>query len=319
MRGIAKSKNEPIVGQNDYKKRYIFTMSQIPSYTLYGEVFDKQGLLSINIEPISRRAPNYDWNIQPHQHGNLLQLLFVEQGGGITFFDGKDVPFSAPCFIVIPSGTVHGFDFEKNIDGYVVTVAQEQVEAILSGYAPGAQHMLAMAEVISLEPDSVFLNSLRTLCELAEKESELAQLNLEHSSNYLVASILIAIGRASVSATTPHLSHNSRKSDLVEKFRIAVNDSWSEGHSVNDFADMLGITPSHLRRLCQEVLGESPLSIINKRIVLAAQRDLAYSSMTVQQVAYSLGFEDSAYFSRFFRKQTGQTPSQFRLSIRSNL
>lgn len=78
------------------------------------------------------------------------------------------------------------------------------------------------------------------------------------------------------------------------------------------YAGQLGVTPGQLARLCREVLGCSSLAVINARIVHEAQRDLVFTSSSIQQLADALGFADEAYFGRFFRKHTGLTPRDFR-------
>jgi len=59
-------------------------------------------------------------------------------------------------------------------------------------------------------------------------------------------------------------------------------------------------------------VGESPTTVINERIIRETQRQLAYTELEIKQIAHDLGFIDSAYFSRYFRKQTGLKPSEFR-------
>jgi AraC family transcriptional activator of pobA len=71
------------------------------------------------------------------------------------------------------------------------------------------------------------------------------------------------------------------------------------------------MTVTQLGRICREEISSSPLAMINEHLVREAQRDLVYSSMSVKQIAHGLGFADIAYFSRYFRKQTGVTPTQF--------
>src|SRR5690606_29007401 len=80
--------------------------------------------------------------------------------------------------------------------------------------------------------------------------------------------------------------------------------------------ETLGVTPTTLGRICRNELGESPTSVINERTIREAQRQLAYTERDIKQIAHELGFADSAYFSRYFRKHAGQTPSEFRLAVR---
>ncbi|MNJ62533.1 HTH-type transcriptional activator RhaS [compost metagenome] len=72
------------------------------------------------------------------------------------------------------------------------------------------------------------------------------------------------------------------------------------------------MTLATLGRLCQEHLGMTPMNVINARLVLEAKRMLGHSSLSVKEIAHELGFVDVGYFSRFFRKQAGVSPSGFR-------
>jgi AraC family transcriptional activator of pobA len=84
-------------------------------------------------------------------------------------------------------------------------------------------------------------------------------------------------------------------------------------------AQALGITPGQLTRLSHELLGLSAQAVINARVVHEAQRELIYSSLSVKQIAAVLGFEDEAYFGRFFKKHTGHRPTEFRALGRRRL
>jgi AraC family transcriptional activator of pobA len=103
-----------------------------------------------------------------------------------------------------------------------------------------------------------------------------------------------------------------RKAAQIEKFRALVDARLRTHHSVESYAGALGITASQLGRLSRDVIGLSPLEFINARLVREAQRDLAYTGLSVKQIALGLGFNDSAYFTRFFNKQTGLSPTEFR-------
>jgi AraC family transcriptional activator of pobA len=75
---------------------------------------------------------------------------------------------------------------------------------------------------------------------------------------------------------------------------------------------MLGVTQPRLRVACLKVAGLPPTQMIQRRVLLEAKRALLYSNMTVSEAAYYLGFNDPAYFSRFFARATGQSPRSFR-------
>ncbi len=79
------------------------------------------------------------------------------------------------------------------------------------------------------------------------------------------------------------------------------------------------MTAAQLGRICRDELGHSPMSLVNDHLIREAQRDLVYSGMTIKQIAHALGFEDAAYFSRYFRKQTGATPTEFQAAAHKDL
>lgn len=107
------------------------------------------------------------------------------------------------------------------------------------------------------------------------------------------------------------LAVSLRKSGQIEKFRSLVNDHFKQCVPMAFYAGRLGVTPGQLSRLCREVLGMSSLEVIDARIVHEAQRDLVFTSGSIQQLADRLGFADETYFGRFFRKHTGLTPREF--------
>jgi len=113
----------------------------------------------------------------------------------------------------------------------------------------------------------------------------------------------------------------SRKSDSLDpgpcahlflRFRALLEQTFKETHSVRDYADALRISAKKLANICQLSTGRSSEEIIKDRILLEAKRLLFHSDMTVQEVAYHLGFNDPYYFTRFFKKNTGHSPRAFR-------
>ena len=107
---------------------------------------------------------------------------------------------------------------------------------------------------------------------------------------------------------------NTSRSRLaqIEKFRALVDRHFKELMSIDAYAGKLGVSPGQLSRVCREVLGMSALDVINARLIHEAERDLTFTSLPIKQLAGFLGFDDEAYFSRFFRKHTGASPKEFR-------
>ena len=83
------------------------------------------------------------------------------------------------------------------------------------------------------------------------------------------------------------------------------------------YATTLGVSSDHLSRVCRAVTSSSALALVHERLALEAKRVLVHTQMTVSEVALDLGFDDVAYFSRFFKGVVGCAPSEFRARIAS--
>jgi AraC family transcriptional activator of pobA len=78
------------------------------------------------------------------------------------------------------------------------------------------------------------------------------------------------------------------------------------------YAQDLGITPVHLNRVCQAVVGKTALELVQAHWIREAQKYLRYTSYSVSEIAYLLKFEYPNYFAKLFKKHTGLSPSEYR-------
>lgn len=288
----------------------------IPNYDLYGDQASPAWSNSFNFEWIPQRSAPYQWFIQPHRHDAFLQLLYLTRGQVQVQIDDVHVEAHAPCLLVIPAGHVHGFRFSPDIDGPVVTATQKTLESLAAATMPELLATIRKPRVLPLQDDMRYVNRLMPLFLALEQESR------SHAPGQLAAgmSLLLALmiqvcrisGPEGDGQAPASMGVSSRKARQIEKFRALVDRDFRKQHSVQAYAQEVGVTAGQLSRLCREVLGMSGLDVINARILHEAQRELVYTSLPVKQLAAELGFDDDAYFSRFFRKHTGVSPKVFR-------
>ncbi|MGH7907139.1 MAG: helix-turn-helix domain-containing protein, partial [Candidatus Binataceae bacterium] len=100
--------------------------------------------------------------------------------------------------------------------------------------------------------------------------------------------------------------------NLFGRFRTLVEAHYRERHVIGEYAKELTVTESRLAAACRRVVGHAPLDVIHARVIVEAKRSLLYTAMTVAEIGFTLGFDDPAYFSRFFTHSTGITPTAFR-------
>ena len=100
--------------------------------------------------------------------------------------------------------------------------------------------------------------------------------------------------------------------DLIRKFNLLVEQNFKSKHQVSEYADLMHKSPKTLSNLFIKYGANSPLQVINERILLEAKRLLLFSEMTSEQIAYELGYKDASHFSRFFKKNQGISPIEFK-------
>jgi AraC-like DNA-binding protein len=103
---------------------------------------------------------------------------------------------------------------------------------------------------------------------------------------------------------------------LLMKYLAKINNEFKETHEVAAYADMLNISAGHLSEVVKEQSGRSAIAHIHDRIVLEAKRLLFHTESSIKEISFQLGFEDASYFNRFFKRITGSTPLEYRVTNR---
>lgn len=280
----------------------------IPRFFLYGEPPRLVGDRFLHLEALDDRTRPENWNIRPHTHANLCHVFHIDHGGGEMRADEKVIAFHAPCVLVVPSSVVHGFAYEKETRGSVLTISDAYLRELVCREAEIGQVFAAAAGAPAIE-ERLFSDLLARL------SRELAWTAIGHAAavEALLLTLLIEIRRlVHHEADAARGRANGGRAALVAQFRELIEAQYRSGEGVEAYADALSVTPKRLRTACLSAAGAPPLRLIQDRVTLEAKRALLYSNMTVAEVAYHLGFDDPAYFSRFFAKQAGRSPRVFR-------
>lgn len=291
-------------------------MKRIPNYGLYGETAQPAWRDMLHCEWINERSVQYQWEIKPHQHDALLQLMYIRSGGGEVSLENQRLPFAGPSILVLPNRTVHAFSFQRDTDGPVFTAAQRPLESMARIVAPGLLGFLQRPSVVPLPWQADGSEPIWPLIQLIEEEARSKARGNIAAGHALLLTLLIHAARLDASINTAPRPGKSRRAAVLRQFRELVNQHFRNHWTLGRYSEALGMTTATLGRVCREEAGVAPSAIISERIVREAQRQLAYTSLHIQQIAHELGFADTAYFSRFFRKQAGLKPSEFRASFK---
>ncbi|GAB3755685.1 AraC family transcriptional regulator [Spirosoma pomorum] len=103
---------------------------------------------------------------------------------------------------------------------------------------------------------------------------------------------------------------------LLKKYQAKIDEFFRAQHEVSEYASMLNISAGHLSEVVKAQSGKPAIAHIHDRLVLEARRLLFHSQDSLKEIAFDLGFSEASYFNRFFKRETGLTPAEYRLSIR---
>ena len=274
----------------------------IPTFELYGEA-PADTLPQVHIETISSRSRLHDWDIRPHRHARLHQLLLAAAGGGGVRVEGREVGFAAPALVAMPAGLVHGFRFEPETEGWVLTLSEDfSASAGLEG-ASGLENPL----VCALDDEA----AVRLERTFAEIQAELRAPRLERSRAVAAHVALLLVAAARLSASQARAAPSADLA-LVARFGQLIEERMQDHWPVSAYAQALKVTERQLTGACRRAVGASPLQLMHRRLLAEAKRRLVYTGLSVGEVGFALGFRDAGYFSRFFTQREGVSPSAFR-------
>lgn len=281
----------------------------VPSFYLYGEPHQAISDDFVHVERLDDRSRPSEWTIQPHAHADLYHCFLIREGGGIMRVEEQQIPFVSPVMMLVPATVVHGFDWEQESTGWVATMARGYLLALTQRHGDLLQQM-QHPRLLQLGQDEATLVEQH----MASLKRELGWSAKGHSAaiDAIILQLLVISLRA-ISVRDAQLAvEPSPAAALVARFRERVEARFQLREKISDHAHALYVSESSLRAACTRIARKSPASILDERALLEARRALLYTDMTVAQVGYALGFNDPAYFSRFFTRHAGMAPLRFR-------
>lgn len=279
------------------------TAPAIRIYNLFGESGDLPDV--VHCETIASRAVLHDWTLAVHRHARLHQVLLIERGGGEATLDGRVMPLRPMQIVNVPVGHVHGFRFVPDTQGWVLTIAAEILdEALLA--AEGLRGALSHSAVVRGTPQ------IRAAMKQIFAEHAAREFGRAHVLRALSSAMIGLVARALMSESG---GNGTVESSLFRRFEALLEQHHLERWSVADYAEALAVTPTHLNRITRAATGDTASHLILNRLIREARRSLVYTNLPVSTIAYALGFEDPAYFSRVYAAATGVSPRAFRAQL----
>lgn len=291
--------------------------SAIPSFALYGEAA-APGQEMLHIEEVQSRSRLYHWEIAPHVHHGLYQVLWLQRGGADVVLDEWGETVQAPVAIVVPPGVVHGFRFAPDTDGLVLTLsARFLVEGEFQAVGEAFRALFAAPALLRFAPADAVAQRLHAL--FRELAAEFMQPAAVESpvTGWLARAVIWRLAQACAQGGQAGGGRAHRHQALFTRFLLLVEQNFLAHWPLERYASRLGLSTQRLNRLVRAESGRSALELVHERLTREACRRLVYIAAPAASLAAELGFDDPAYFSRFFKRRTGLSPQRWREAHRA--
>lgn len=284
----------PVYGINDFKPE----AEQVPDFY---------------ISRFSMHMQKHDFITRPHRH-DFYVVLYFSAGSGEHIIDFIKYEVKPGQLFFLAPGQVHSWSLSKDVEGDILFFSREFYESYFNDKKISRFPLFKSgAQVLTTT------NHLEILWTL---DSTIRQLYHEYTSQLTGSRDII---RDYLDILLHRLSHFMPKdakatsgdavSWQVQELQRLIEQHYLQHLTPAEYASTLNLNVKYLNELCQRYLGKTTGRLIQERLLLEAQRLLVHQDISITEVADELNFEDNSYFSRFFKKMTGQSPEQWRRTV----
>lgn len=288
----------------------------IPNIVL-GEDYDKKyAHAPIHYDSLTNLASFFGRSMPVHRHPQYWQIHFVETNQVHFHIDDRHYLVEGPCCFVTPAAVPHSFLFTEAAVGHVITIHQSLIWQLVNENTlhnvqlGGSSGFCITSDKLTLQQQKDWQLLIQTLDHI-KSEWELNAAGKLIIINSLINVLMVVLFRLS-----PQNNQGAILDDddftLYRKFSDMVEECYTQHWKLERYTQKLGVSENRLNQICQRICKKPPKKLINERLLQEARRLLVHTGSSCNEISYNLGFTDPTYFSRFFKKQTGQTGQQYR-------
>lgn len=285
---------------------------QIPVYDICSLHDGRKGAADLLIERFADYlGRHYEHLHAAHRH-NFYHFVLFTKGSGTHTIDFTEFEVKPWQVYFMAPGQVHGWNFRTAVDGYIVNFAADYFRDFLLApdylqrfrfFAGDAKNGICQIPVRLRDEVRRLFGELQSVMQ-ANPSLKHDLLRVILLKFFLLVEVNNSFAGSAVALQPGQL--------IVQDFRKLIDQHYTGLKLPKDYARLLSVTPNHLNAVCQELLGKTAGEMIRDRLLLESKRLLVNAGMTVREIAYELDFRDNSYFGRFFKKETGLTPEEFR-------
>jgi AraC family transcriptional activator of pobA len=283
---------------------------QVPVYPLWP---DEGASKYFRVYNYDGSLPNQSDLLVPHRKDHYL-LVFMRRAGRRQWIDMT--PYT------LKANTIY-------FTGPSQIIVKEEFKQLWSTGIAFTEEFLSFQENASLRKLPLIQNPLSghelllTKADINFVEDMLARINVEYQQpsewqQRMLGAYLAVLLTYLSRLYTEQFKDNDTSVDklLLKNFQMKINECFRELHEVSDYASLLYISAGHLSEVVKMQSGKPAIKHIHERLILEARRLLLHTDHSLKDIAFDLGFSDASYFNRFFKRETGETPAEYRTNIR---
>lgn len=245
----------------------------------------------------------------PHRH-NFYMICLVVQGGGTHVIDFEKTDIIPNRLYFLKPDQIHFWDVVQPSKLAVVQFTPDFLTHLF-----GLEVFPALQTVYSSYFDLTAEKSATLLHLFTHMEHEFHS-GERYSEKIIQAYLFVLLTEIErLNQSLEKQQTRNSKYEILHRFKQLLNERFRETTSISEFANLLNISPNYLNIVVKETTGKTANTLMHERVFLEAKRLLIQQHADITQIAYDLGFKDASYFSRFFRKASGQSPSEFRTDM----
>lgn len=245
---------------------------------------------------------------------DALALVLCTSGGGKIGIDTKEYDIKPNTLIIIhPKNYIRTITSQKGGAANIIMCSRNIIEELipkLSDLTPLLIQKRAEPVAQLSEDEAESLNTFYSF--LKNKLNGRHTPFLKKKVLCVLQAILFEIMDLHVPEQTSEQNRKSRKQEIMTKFIFAISEDFRTERQVSYYADRLCITPKHLSAVVKEISGRTAGEWIEEYVTMEAKVLLKSTDLTIQEIASKLNFTNQSFFGKYFKHQTGYSPTEYR-------
>jgi AraC family transcriptional regulator, transcriptional activator of pobA len=253
-------------------------------------------------------------NQMPHLH-DFYSIFWIESGEATHATEFVEYSLKADTILFVPPGLKHRMYIDQSVEGTYILFNEEFIRYNQKNHVSLKEYRLFN------NPDfKSLINVFHGTKEKLKNITELIFDELRHSDDYsqdivlnLLHLFLLESRRIFDQQNQAIIEKTAETPDsTIIQFKLLIEKNYQTQKNVSSYAEMLNMNPSCLNEVAKRTTGITAGELIRNRVIDETKKLLYSSSLSGKEIAFVMGFDDPAYFSRFFKKYTGTTLKEFR-------